>query len=875
MMTCPPPDEINAELDADFNACPHCQAEVEVSACAPFEKIACPECGGAMRVRVQFDHYVIKKQLGVGGMSHVFEALDTTLDRRVALKILNRENSADESRIKQFEREATLTASVSNPNVVRVFGVGIANGNFYIAMELVEGYSLEERLHEKGKIEEQRVLDLAIESVDGLRAASRVGLIHRDIKPGNILVTNDGHAKIVDFGLALIFEGGETEADEEMWATPYYVPPEKLAGATEDIRSDLYSFGATLFHLLAGQPMYNTSSNSIEELLQVKQQSVKLGAVAPMVSSATQQVVDRLVMPDPDQRYADYDALYDELCAARDSLRSSAEAAVATKGVAKGKVQKKNTALKVVGGLAVLGAVGGVVAWQMLQTAIDDGKAALVEAGNEVVEAVNEEIEAASSGFEERANADAGTRFIEARASLLAGDYDKAADEFQSLMNDSATSQPMANWAGLNAAFAHYLLGQPGKARIVLAEMRAHPKFDDLLMDEDLRTYFERVSSTVLTKWPVAENVVADLPTNGEWGFAVMLYGLKNWEHGRFQLASEMIGKVDLDNVEQRYEWLRDYRGLLNNYIYDAKTMLNLPLDETGTVSSDVDVTIGVLQRAHDELKMEGRAKDMVAARLERLRSLKVELEEAERREVEREQRELIRNEMIKVAKLRPQLKKLGESYQFREAAALARSTKLETSEAKSEMKNTSFLYQGCEQFIDLLIQDLNEHSFRGSLKLTERSAEMRGVTVVKATSASLAVRRGGAVFTQKVEEMPQETLVKLAEWALEQTKGADARQARFKALAAFCVFTGDLERGDSAASEVSMLDREFTNAWKSLRRRVDKANAKAAEQAELMEGASSSRGGSDSLFDDSGNDAPDPLEGDSGLDESLFDDPF
>ena len=160
-----PPQDPDSSVEVLYNSCPHCESTVEVASFDPFEKIACPECAGAMRVRVQFDHYLIQRAVGIGGMSQVFEAIDTTLERPVALKILNRENSSKETRIQQFEREATLTASVSDSHVVRVFSVGRAQGNFYIAMELVDGASYEELLKEKGKLSELQVLDVAIDSV--------------------------------------------------------------------------------------------------------------------------------------------------------------------------------------------------------------------------------------------------------------------------------------------------------------------------------------------------------------------------------------------------------------------------------------------------------------------------------------------------------------------------------------------------------------------------------------------------------------------------------------------------------------------------------------------------------------------------------------
>ena len=129
------------ETESTMNACPSCGEVIDVSACPPYSKVLCPACNTAIRVRTEFHHFSLKKQLGEGGMSRVFMANDTTLNRQVALKILNPDFSNDPKRCAQFEREARITAAISHPNVVKVFSVGHDQGHFFIAMELVPGGS--------------------------------------------------------------------------------------------------------------------------------------------------------------------------------------------------------------------------------------------------------------------------------------------------------------------------------------------------------------------------------------------------------------------------------------------------------------------------------------------------------------------------------------------------------------------------------------------------------------------------------------------------------------------------------------------------------------------------------------------------------------
>ena len=239
--------------EEEIIVCYACSAPMNIASVAPYSRVICPDCQTENRVKKQFGPYVLARRHALGGMSSVFVAHDETLGREVAIKILSEEYSNDETRIAAFEEEARLTASFSHPHVVRVLTTGRAFGRLYIAMEFVTGGHFEHQIKEKGRISETELLPLAIQVAEGLKGAQAAGLIHRDIKPGNILLDAEGNAKIVDFGLALVTKGGMATATE-IWATPYYVPPEAIEGLAEDFRSDVYAFGATLYHALAGKP---------------------------------------------------------------------------------------------------------------------------------------------------------------------------------------------------------------------------------------------------------------------------------------------------------------------------------------------------------------------------------------------------------------------------------------------------------------------------------------------------------------------------------------------------------------------------------------------------------------------------------------------
>ena len=311
-----------------IQTCPACGAAVETSNAEPLAQVACPTCGEQVRVERTFDHFVVVETLGVGGMGTVYKARDTLLDRFVALKLLRGNLSSDEDHTSQLRQEARIAASVSDPNVIQVFSSGTDHGRFYVVMELVNHGSLDDLIEQRTSLPEKLVLETGMQVAKGLRAAYRQGLIHRDVKPANILLVDEHTAKISDFGLAgVAAQGSETEG--VIWGTPYYVAPERLNNDPGDFRSDIYGLGATLFHAIAGKAPIEGNTNSAALLLELKQQPLDLRSVAPKVSEATAAVFQRMIAPDPAQRFSSYDELIAELEQAQRALGSAGGGRVA------------------------------------------------------------------------------------------------------------------------------------------------------------------------------------------------------------------------------------------------------------------------------------------------------------------------------------------------------------------------------------------------------------------------------------------------------------------------------------------------------------------------------------------------------------------
>jgi Serine/threonine protein kinase len=189
-------------------------------------------------------------------------------------------------------------------------------------MELIDHGSLDDLIESQGRLPEEQVLDVGIQIARGLRAAHRKGLIHRDVKPANILFVDEQAAKIGDFGLAAFAtqDSQDVQSDRVIWGTPPYVAPERLCNQPEDVRSDIYSLGATLFHAVAGKPPIVSSTNSAIELRELKQHPLELRTIVPEVSAPTARVLQRMIAPDPKQRFSLYDELLAELDAARRAL---------------------------------------------------------------------------------------------------------------------------------------------------------------------------------------------------------------------------------------------------------------------------------------------------------------------------------------------------------------------------------------------------------------------------------------------------------------------------------------------------------------------------------------------------------------------------
>ncbi len=260
---------------------------------------------GVLTGTVLSGRYRLEQKLGSGGMSTVYLARDETLERWVAAKVLHREISDQPDQIERFRREARAVAQVSHPNVVAVIDAGEDGGRPYIVFEYVEGETLKHRIERMGKLPLDEAAAYAIEVGRGLQAAHLRRLVHRDVKPQNVLIDAEGRAKVTDFGIARELESDGLTKTGRVLGTTDYVSPEQAMGHECDARSDIYSLGVLLFEMLTGDVPFKAENLVGVAMKHVSERMPNVQKRRPEVSSALAAVIERSTEKKPDKRYPD------------------------------------------------------------------------------------------------------------------------------------------------------------------------------------------------------------------------------------------------------------------------------------------------------------------------------------------------------------------------------------------------------------------------------------------------------------------------------------------------------------------------------------------------------------------------------------------
>ena len=257
--------------------------------------------------------YEIVKSIGEGGMANVYLAVDVILNRNVAVKVLRGDLASDDKFIRRFQREAKSVSELSHPNIVEVYDVGEENGQHYIVMEYIEGKTLKQLIQKRGGLTVPEVVDIMSQLTDGLAHAHEAYIIHRDIKPQNIMILDNGMVKITDFGIAMALNATQLTQTNSVMGSVHYLPPEQAAGKSATVKSDIYSAGILMYELLTGSVPFK-GDNAVE--IALKQMKDKIPSVRkqdPSILQSVENIVIKACAKNPKNRYDSVKEMHEDL----------------------------------------------------------------------------------------------------------------------------------------------------------------------------------------------------------------------------------------------------------------------------------------------------------------------------------------------------------------------------------------------------------------------------------------------------------------------------------------------------------------------------------------------------------------------------------
>ena len=269
------------------------------------------------------DRYQIIRTIGEGGMANVYLAHDLILDRDVAVKILRGDLSDDEKFVRRFQREAIAASSLSHPNIVEMYDVGEDDGKYYIVMEYVEGKTLKNLIKKRGGLTLPEVIDIMTQLTSAISCAHDSNIIHRDIKPQNVLIKEDGLVKITDFGIAMALNSNELTQTNSVMGSVHYLPPEQANGKGATVKSDIYSLGIVMFELLTGQLPFK-GDNAVEiAIKQMKNQIPSVCNINSLIPQSVENVILKACAKNPKNRYKNVVEMYNDIQTCLDEERKN------------------------------------------------------------------------------------------------------------------------------------------------------------------------------------------------------------------------------------------------------------------------------------------------------------------------------------------------------------------------------------------------------------------------------------------------------------------------------------------------------------------------------------------------------------------------
>ncbi len=720
----------------NIQPCAGCATLVDTADAEPLAEVNCPTCGRAMIGRTQFHHFKLIKVLGSGGVGSVYQALDESLNRMVALKLLRTEHMGAPAIVAQFEREASITASINHPHVVRVYSTGLDHGIFYIAMELVDKGSLDDQITTLRRVGEAHVLDVGIQITQGLQAALKAGLIHRDVKPGNILFSDAHTAKLVDFGLATPSKHAG-EVGGEVWGTPYYVAPEKLdSPPAEDFRSDMYSLGSSLFHALTGRPPYDANDASIVVLKVLKSRPVKVQSFAPEISNATAFVIDRMLLKQPNQRYQSYDDLLEHLRFARAELTRAHRQPLTGKPQTAGKSSLWATLSMVA--LVVL--IGGLFFLPNRKEKSETPAPPPAE-NTAAVDLVAIE-----------------QKIADARKLLLTADpaaAQRAAESLQAL-SPTVRTQPLLNWIDWQEGLAQLLAGNGTGASAAFRKIAERGPFSTAPEDERIAKFFVEAGTAAADNQRISPTAAPQLDPATHEAMALLVHGVKNWQLGESTQAVPFLERFQSATPPGHVLWMAEYgplaARLLAEYV-TFKTAADAAASANGAPEK-MTAALAAVRTAQGQLTLQGPLPGQLAA-------LETQLA-AEIAAVAKSTAEMDVSDERMLAPLRPLIESHCQKLSLEDARAMLEGLKLNGGKAQPEVELIRRKIGWLTAFKNNLVSDINLYGYTGEfLKSPDGKANLGQW---KATESTAIISTKFGTIPRPWRELSPPILVAVAE---------------------------------------------------------------------------------------------------------------
>jgi eukaryotic-like serine/threonine-protein kinase len=751
--------------------CPACGVSIDTSGAEPLARVACPKCGEKVRVERTFDHFVLLETLGIGGMGTVYKARDTLLDRLVALKLLRKDLGTGVDHASQLRQEARQAAAVNHPNVVQVFSSGTDHEQFYLVMELIEHGSLDDLIEQKRRLSEEQVLEAGIQVAKGLRAAHAKGLIHQDVKPANVLFADEHTAKISDFGLAGV-AAQDSETRHEIWATPYYVAPERLSNESQDFRSDIYSLGATLFHAVAGKAPIQGETNSAAELRNLKSRPLDLRKVAPEVSAKTAQVLNRMIESDPARRFSSYDELLTELELAYRALTGKEDVDLARER----RKRRQILAISAVA-LVILIAVGGSFFTRHRHQRVKTKASVTIP------------------------TAELERQYDDARRQLLAGKHNVAHDAFARIAIDAKNRQPLYDWARLQQGLAAMIARDQPQAQQAFQEVDKAGSAGFAKDDVDLGKFFATTAKTMLTPGVVTPTGAGAVTAKNFQVFALFLFALKDIAQSDANDAIALLEQFLAKEPQGKFAWIAEYKPLAQKYFDDCQLYLAW---KSRPASSKNAAELAALKK---KLKTHSAISDEINAEEKKLAGGSAVVQVKPESTARPQPKPVGSVGLPSWSAAADNYKKRVASYDFGGAAVAIKNVQPSDALVKQTQQAMQRKAQWLTEWKNKLIEDINRAQFDGAITDVD-GAQYTAVTGATAQDISLRLPYGAARIPWT--KLPPQTLLALSTSFIKPNE-PDAPDRQWR-CAVFASETGQTDPARQLAEAAATSKPEYRN---------------------------------------------------------------